>query len=185
MPALPFSLAARWLAAVALLGSLAACGSSVPTGSLPSPVPSSRPSPTPAAAVGTSAPAPTAVPTPTPVTLPSGPGEVVTSWGPAWDSIPAWFPRPDHAEPTQTGGEPASAELDVPGSDGTTAAVVEFYRTAMEVGNYAYSVNGPLEDGSFTVDAGDPPDCHFRIDVAPLGAHTLVRVFYGLGCRIE
>jgi hypothetical protein len=190
-PALPRPIAA--LAVVVVAATLiVACTQTVssPTtlsmtsgpSALPSVAPatgSTAPSPTTAVA------SPTPVPTPTPVSQPSAEGQLLTAWGLAWDSIPPWFPLPDGARPTHARGEPASAEFETPLSAGTVGEVIDFYRIALEVGEYAYSVDGPLADGSYTIDGSDRGPCRFRLVVAPSGAHALLRVFYGVGCRLR
>jgi hypothetical protein len=128
----------------------------------------------------------TATPTPVPGTSiapgATQPGQTDTAWGRIWDALPTGFPSFAGAEPTETGAAPASATLDVPTSAGTIADVVAFYRSALEAAGYSVSVDGPLENGSYTIDATGTAGCAAQVSVEPLGSSITVTVLYGAAC---
>lgn len=109
------------------------------------------------------------------------PTQTDTAWGRIWDALPAAFPRPSGANPTDTGEGAASGQFEVPG---TVDQVATFYRGALEVAGYAtLSLSGPMEDGSRQLESqGSPAGCRVRTTIAPHGATTLVTVLYGAAC---
>jgi hypothetical protein len=142
-----------------------------------SPAPASAASPAPASA------APSIGPTagsesPLPATT-----QTETEWGRIWDAVPAGFPLPAGAAPTQTREGPVSGTYAV-------AAAVEAlsgpYRVALERAGFAMeSVAGPLEDDSVVIDAVGPvPGCRAQVSLRPFGgpATTLLVVLYGADC---
>ena len=130
----------------------------------------------------TSAPAPTASP------VAALPGKAETAWGPIWSGVPPWFPMPAGASPVEVGPEPVSGAFDVPASSGDARAIAEFYRAALEAASMPLTptVDGPLEDGAFTVDAISGtygPPCSIQVRSAPLGDMTRLTILYGAGCE--
>jgi hypothetical protein len=114
------------------------------------------------------------------------PAQADTSWGRIWEDLPATFPRPAGAEPTEVGGtEPTSATLDVPASAGTAEDVVSFYRSALGSAGYSVSVDGPLENGGYTISAAGSGGCATQLSVAPLGGSLTVTVLYGAKCPFD
>jgi hypothetical protein len=114
------------------------------------------------------------------------PAQADTAWGRIWEGLPNSFPQAAGAEPTEVGGaEPASATLDVPTTAGTVDAVVSFYRTALEAAGYSVSVDGPLENGGFTVAATGSSGCAAQVSVEPMGSSMTVTVLYGAACPFD
>lgn len=149
---------------------VAACG----PGPTASPTPAATPTPVPGAASPSARPA---------ASLPT---QADTSWGRIWEALPTAFPRFGGAEPTDVGDrEPSSATLDVPTRAGTVGEVVSFYRSALERAGYSVSVDGPLENGGFTISAAGPAGCSAQVSVEPLGGSTTVTVLYGAACPFD
>lgn len=116
------------------------------------------------------------------------PGKAETAWGAIWSGVPPWFPLPVGASPVEVGPDPVSGAFEVPGSSGDARAIAEFYRAALEAASMPLTatVDGPLEDGSFTVDAisgTDGPPCSMQVRSAPLGDMTRLTILYGAGCE--
>ncbi|HET9344228.1 MAG TPA: hypothetical protein VFO05_00895 [Candidatus Limnocylindrales bacterium] len=159
---------------------VAACGSAQP-----SPTPATPGAPTPAG------PSPTSELTPVPggstaasPILVSPPTQTDTEWGRIWDALPPAFPLPPDAVPTETREGPASASLAVGAAADTTAGFMESALTA--AGFSIESVEGPSEDGSYTLNAvGPDPGCQAQVRVVPLSGTTNVVVLYGAACPFE
>lgn len=131
---------------------------------------------------------PAATPTPvpggaSPSPVASLPAQADTTWGRIWEGLPTGFPRFAGAEPTEVGGtEATSATLDVPTSAGSVQAITSFYRSGLEAAGYSVSVDGPLEDGTYTISAAGPAGCAAQVTVAPLGGSITVTILYGAAC---
>jgi hypothetical protein len=119
-------------------------------------------------------------PTTPPTIAPSLPTQTDTSWGRIWDDVPDSFPSPTGAEPaTDTGQGPASAQLVV-----TAAAkdVADGYVSALHAAGWTVNTDGPLEDGSFVVNATNAGGCKAQITVHSISDASLVAVLYGASC---
>ena len=44
------------------------------------------------------------------------------------------------------------------------------------------ATSGPMEDGSYEVDASGPAGCAARVTVARLGTDTVITILYGAAC---
>lgn len=177
----------RAVLAIALVTAIAAaCGAAASSAGPTAPPTQPATTPVPTAAAPTD-PAPTKVPggdgaTPAPL-----PGTIETSWGTAWESLPAGFPLPPGLSPAEP-GDPAD-EL----SSGAFVVerdvdeVAEQARAALDGAGYSIeALGGPAEDGSLVVDAvGQDPACRIRVTVRPLGGLTLVSVLFGAACPWE
>jgi hypothetical protein len=156
--------------------SLAACNTARPVASATSPAapsPSTALTPVPG---GSSA----ASPLP-PASLPT---QTDTEWGRIWDALPASFPLPPGAVPTETGEGPTSATVQVPGTAEVAATTIQSALTGQ--GFQFDAMNGPAEDGGYTLEAVGPGRyCKAQIRAAPLGDATIVAVLYGAGCPFE
>ena len=155
----------RLLAIVALPFLLTACGSTAPTPSLS--LASDQPSPSGSAA--------TAVPS-------AAAGQTGTDWGRIWDAVPASFPRfPGSTPADDAGGDAVSARHAVAGGD--PQAIATWFGDALPQGGFStVGLNGPGEDGGFTIDSTGDGDCRVQTTVAPVGDMTFISVRYGAGC---
>jgi hypothetical protein len=59
------------------------------------------------------------------------------------------------------------------------------YRSALEAAGYSVSVDGPLEDGGYTVSATGSAGCAAQVSVTPLGGSITVTILYGASCPFE
>jgi len=149
-------------------------------------VPPGTPSASPFGSPGSSS-DPTAVLTPIGSPEPSGapsdePSQTDTEWGRIWDALPAGFPQPIGSGPSEPMGRgPSSAELAVGASPVDVAA---FYAEALGRAGYAdVSTQGPLEDGTRTVDAaGGVAGCKVQVTVTPLSGVTHVTILFAAAC---
>ena len=145
------------------------------------------PPPTGTPGASTSAPELTPVPggstgaSPAPV---SPPTQTDTEWGRIWDALPPGFPLPPDAVLTETREGPASASLAVGAAGQPTASFME--SALIGAGFSIESTEGPMEDGSTTINAvGPDPACQVQVRVRPLSGVTNVVVLYGAGCPFE
>jgi hypothetical protein len=162
--------------AVVVLGACSPASSrepATPTGPSPSRTadgsPGPTPVPTPAESAGSSA-------------EPSGePTQTDTAWGRIWDAIPASFPLPEGAIPSEPiGREASSAEFAV-GAAPTDLTV--FYHSVLSAAGYdPVSVQSPLEDGSQVIDAAGAGGCKARVTITPLSGVTHVTILYAATC---
>ena len=173
----PARLAVLTATVLPILLVVAGCGPGA-TPSLPAATPTTVPSPPPGST-------PTPVPGTTEGPAVTPPAQTDTPWGRIWEGLPAGFPAFPGAEPTETGAGPASATLDVPTSAGTITDVVSFYRSALETAGYSVSVDGPLENGGYTIDATGTAGCAAQVSAEPLGSSLTVTVLYGAACPFD
>lgn len=159
--ALPGALAVRALAFLAL-ALVAACSPS-PTGA-----PSGL---TPGPSTGSA----TASPKSTP------PGKTVSDWGPIWEGIPMSFPLPPGAEPAGEVGEVTSAVF-VVSPAGDADALARFYVDAFSGAGYIVDSDGPLEDGSYIVNARRAAGCRMQTRSSIDGGNALLTIQYGADC---
>jgi len=141
---------------------------------------SPEPTITPAAATATAAPAATDAPA---TSLPMTQSE--TGWGRIWDAVPSSFHVPEGAQPAEPETGPVSAAYTVPRTAAAPRAIAEQYRDALDDVGYGTGLDGPLEDGSFTVWSSNAYGCDTLTTVLPRGDESLVTVLYGAGCPFE
>jgi hypothetical protein len=159
---------------------LAACGVTTATPPPTAPAGSAPP------ATSASSPNLTPVPGGSTATVPPAGGSAATQtdtdWGRIWDTLPAWFPVPPDAVPTETGEEGAvSASL---AAGGSAQSVATFMQTGLTGAGFSVeSLEGPAEDGSLTLNAvGPDPACKVQLRVRPLSGTTNLVVLYGAAC---
>ena len=119
-------------------------------------------------------------PTDLPTFAASLPTQTSTSWGRIWDAVPDSFPEPQGAVPASDTGQGAASERLV-----ITAAakdVADDYDTALNGSGWTVNRDGPLEDGSFTIQATNTGGCKAKVTIASIGDASLVTVLYGTSC---
>jgi hypothetical protein len=151
-----------------LAAAVAACDSST------TPAPSSTVAPT-----GS----PTAAASDAPGPTDGGTNQTDTAWGRIWDEIPASFPLPQGATPTETGEGPYSAEFALLGD--TSATVGELVPRLDATDLTITEVQSPLEDGTIVIDLVGDGDCLAQVTIGPRGTLTLMRVLYGSRCPLD
>ena len=116
--------------------------------------------------------------------LVSPPTQTDTEWGRIWDALPPSFPLPPDAVPAETREGPVSASMGVGAAGQPTATFME--SALLGAGFSIESTEGPMEDGSITINAvGPDPACQVQVSVRPLSGLTNVVVLYGAGCPFE
>jgi hypothetical protein len=153
----------------------------------PSPTATARPSSPDSIATATSSPDLTPVPGGSSAASPaaSQATQTDTDWGRIWDALPAWFPVPPDAVPTETGEEGAvSASL---AAGGSAQSVAGFMQTGLTGAGFSVdALGGPAEDGSLVLNAvGPDPNCKVQVRVRPLSGTTNLVVMYGAACPFE
>ena len=109
-------------------------------------------------------------------------GQTDTDWGRIWDTLPPSFPRYPGARPSEPTG-PASASLVIP-SDVQTAT--SWMKAALDSGEWATIIGGPLEDGGMALDSVGPADgCQVSTRIAKVGGVTLMTILYGASCPFQ
>ena len=109
-------------------------------------------------------------------------GQTDTPWGRIWDQLPAAFPEPSGAMPSEPIGRGASsAELAVGAAPNDVGG---FYVTSLPGAGYpVVAQQGPLEDGSRVIDAaGAQAGCKLQVTITPLSGVTHVTIFFGASC---
>jgi len=186
----------RLVSAIGVL--LIAAGCTGTAGSLPSATASVAPSVAPSAAASVAPSVAPSIATATPAASPSGaaptsapassapsasgaPSISSSDWGEFWDALPPGFPLYPGAQPTVTGGDPASAILDVP-ADAPTAST--WFQNALKAAGFSIEgANGPREDGSYEIVATKGgSDCRTEITLAPLGTTTTATIYLAAAC---
>jgi hypothetical protein len=108
------------------------------------------------------------------------PTQTDTDWGRIWDALPPSFPAPPDSQPaTDTGEGPSSAQVSVAGQ---REAIVQFYLDALAAAGYTVNRDGPLEDGSVTINGSRTGGCEIRLSVRPVDGGAIVTVLYGAAC---
>lgn len=159
--------------ALALAFALAACGGG-PGGSTPGP--SSAASPT------FEMPGETAEDTNPPSRDPSLPGQSDAEWGPIWDALPPSYPVFGGAVPAEAESGPVSAAYTVANVDADPREIAQFYADALDDAGLATGLDGPLEDGRYTVWSSSGYGCDSLVTILPRGDESLITVLFGTGC---
>ncbi len=82
-----------------------------------------------------------------------------------------------------TPGDPVSGTFDLPAEAGAVADIARTYADALGAAGWTVTVDGPLEDGSFVVDAARAGTSGAaRIQAPPLEAVGLLTVLYAADC---
>ncbi len=106
-----------------------------------------------------------------------------TDWGRIWDTLPAGFPTITGSTPSEEASAgPASAIFVVDGDVAKTVATT--LQARLEAAGYkTVGLDGPLEDGTFTLDmTGPPAGCMLQIRATPTGGLTTITILYGTDC---
>ena len=113
---------------------------------------------------------------------PTPPGQSNSAFGLIWNSVPDSFPVPiDAAEADPLQG-PVSGAWSVPVADVNAPALAGFYRDALDELGWAVAVDGPLEDGSYTVASMNGQGCETLTTILPRGDASLITTLFGAGC---
>ena len=108
-------------------------------------------------------------------------GQTDTSWGRIWDEVPQTFPLFPGGLPAGGTSESVSAALTLEGVEPRDVAT--WMQTQLEGSMFTTEgLNGPLEDGSFVLDAVGSGGCRVQVRAAPLGSLTSLIVRYGAEC---
>ena len=168
-PAAYFAFLAPVGLAIALVFALAACGGPASSGADQSPT--------------ASPPAVTPDDQATPSLDPNLPGQSeVEGWGPIWDELAPSYPVFDGAVPTEPEAGPVSAAYTVPNVTAAPRDIAQFYLDALDEAGYGTGMDGPLEDGSFTVWSASGYGCDSLVTILPRGEESLITVLFGAGC---
>lgn len=162
------------LGATLLLGG---CGETGATGSPGAPATGESSAPSATAPASETSPTTTQGPAATPPTTTD------TDWGRIWDAVPADFPVPEAAKPTEA-NEAVSAAWSL---GGRPAKIADGMVARLEAAGWSIeAASGPLEDGSQVIDAvRGAPECRAQVTVAPRGSEILVMVRYAAACPWE
>jgi hypothetical protein len=162
---------------VALVLSLAACGAG--SSSLPA-------SPSPTASPPVELPGETAEDTSPPSLDPSLPGQSeVDGWGAIWDALPPSYPVFDGAVEAEAAAGPVSGAFTIANVDAAPRDIAQFYADALDEAGYGTGLDGPLEDGSYTVWSSDGYGCSSLVTILPRGDESLITVLFGTGCPFK
>jgi hypothetical protein len=128
---------------------------------------------------------PTVEPTDAPESVavtPELPSQSESEFGLIWDAIPESFPVPAGAAVADPQAGPVSGAWTV--SVATTSApdLAGFYRDALDDIGWGTGIDGPLEDGSYTVWSSNGYGCETWTRILPRGDESLVTVLFGAGC---
>jgi hypothetical protein len=110
------------------------------------------------------------------------PGQSETSWGPIWNDVPDSFPVPIDAAVADPDHGPVSGAWTVPIAAVSAVALAGYYRDALDEIGWGTGVDGPLEDGSYTVWSSNGYGCDTLTTILPRGSESLVTVLFGAGC---
>ena len=105
-----------------------------------------------------------------------------TAFGPIWNELPDSFPVPTGAAEADAPQGPVSGAWTVPVADMSAPDLVGFYRNAIDELGWSPIVDGPLEDGSYTVYSSDGYGCETLTTILPRGDESLITVLFGAGC---
>ena len=132
---------------------------------------------------------------PSPTTAPTGslvapdgsltaplPGQTDTEWGRIWETVPANFPiYPGSTLSEEAATGPASATLVAEGA--VAKEIAGWMDEQLQLDGYAIeSSSGPLEDGSYVLEAERDDGCRTQVTVAPRGSLTTITILYGASC---
>ena len=109
----------------------------------------------------------------------------VDGWGPIWDALPPSYPVFAGAKEADAGRGPVSAAYTVANVDAPARDIAQFYLDALDATGLGTGLDGPLEDGSFTVWSSTGYGCDSLVTVLPRGTESLITVLYGAGCPFE
>ncbi|MEO5704166.1 MAG: hypothetical protein ABIZ52_03700 [Candidatus Limnocylindrales bacterium] len=114
---------------------------------------------------------------------PNLPPQSDTEWGPIWNSLPASYPVFAGAEVADAEQGPVSGAFTVASNVAAPLVIAEFYRDALEEQGFGGTgLDGPLEDGSFTVWSSNSYGCDSLVTILPRGTESYITVLYSAGC---
>jgi hypothetical protein len=108
-------------------------------------------------------------------------GTTQTDWGEIRDALPAAFPLPPGAEPSDLPEGPYSGAFTTTTPAAGAATAVE--AGLRDAGWTDVTISGPTEAGEVTIDGtGAAAGCRARVSIRPLGGLTAIVVLYGAAC---
>ena len=116
-------------------------------------------------------------------TTPELPGQSESVFGTIWNAVPDSFPIPEdaaEADPPQQG--PVSGAWAVSVAFMSAPELAGFYNDALDDIGWGTVLDGPLEDGSYTVYSSNGYGCETLTTVLPRGDESLVTALFGAGC---
>lgn len=117
---------------------------------------------------------------------PNLPPQSDTEWGRIWSSLPPSYPVFAGAEPADADQGPVSGAFTVSTDLAAPLAIAEFYRDQLEEQGFGGTgLDGPLEDGSYTVWSSNSYGCDSLVTVLPRGSESLITILYGAGCDFD
>lgn len=117
---------------------------------------------------------------------PNLPPQSDTEWGRIWSSLPPSYPVFVGAQPADADHGPVSGAFTVSTDVAAPLAIAEFYRDALEEQGFGGTgLDGPLEDGSYTVWSSNGYTCDSLVTILPRGGESLITILYGAGCTYE
>jgi hypothetical protein len=169
------------VSAAALLA--VACGTATPSGSAGTPSAPATVTASPTAATTPSSSTPSEPPSTAPPSPPQLPTQSTVAWGRIWDALPAGFPRPAGAVPSEI-DVAVSGVFDLAGDVSTASGLMQ---GALEAAGFrTEGVSGPLEDGSVVIDSSGPvAGCRVQTTIVRQGGATMMTVLYGASCQFE
>jgi len=109
-------------------------------------------------------------------------GQTDTDWGRIWDTVPTGFPTyPGSTLSGEAATGPASATLV---AEGAVAKEIATWMDGKLLGDGYTSedLSGPLEDGSYILEAERDSGCRLQVSAVPLGSVTTITILYGASC---
>jgi hypothetical protein len=140
---------------------------------------------TPATTAAAPSPPPTAAPPEPPETVdatPALPGQSESEFGTIWDAVPESFPIPADAVEADPDHGPVSGAWTVSVADISAPELAGFYRDGLDDLGWGTTIDGPLEDGSYTVWSSDGYGCETFTRILPRGDESLITAYFGTGC---
>ena len=113
---------------------------------------------------------------------PTLPGQSVSTFGAIWNGVPDSFPVPVDALVADPQQGPVSGAWTVPVTAVSAPQLAGYYRNALDELGWTVALDGPLEDGSYTVASSSTVGCETLTTILPRGDESLITTLFGAGC---